>query len=133
LTKQELRQYRAIQREMRQITESLTQLRDQMENPAVPVLSHTPKAKGRYAGMANLVAEALTLEQMYYQRLWAGNLLLRRIEQAIDSLDDTGRTLMRARYILGYTWPRIASDLGYDIRHVHRLHGKILRDLKTCH
>ena len=133
MTKQELRRYGAIQREMRQIAESIERLRDRMENPAVPVLSHTPKGQGSYAGMANLVAEALSLEQMYYQRLWAGNLLLRRIEQAIDSLDDTGRTLMRARYILGHAWLRIASDLGYNIRHVHKLHGKFLQDLKTWH
>lgn len=48
----------------------------------------------------------------------------------------TYRTLLIARYINCETWEKIAEDMGYDVRHVHRLHGAALRkfkDVMECH
>lgn len=50
--------------------------------------------------------------------------------------DSTYRTLLIARYINCKTWEEIAEDMGYDVRHIHRLHGAALqkfKDVIECH
>lgn len=59
--------------------------------------------------------------------------MLKLIKELSDS---TYRTLLIARYINCKTWEKIAEDMGYDVRHVHRLHGAALRKFKDvieCH
>ena len=34
------------------------------------------------------------------------------------------------RYVLGKPWEKIAEDMNYGIRNVHRLHGEALREIK---
>ena len=41
--------------------------------------------------------------------------------------DFQARTILYGRYIAFYSWEKMASDLGYSIRHLHRLHGLALK------
>ncbi|MGM9935761.1 MAG: DUF1492 domain-containing protein [Candidatus Ornithomonoglobus sp.] len=53
------------------------------------------------------------------------------ISQAISKVkDDTLRKLLILRYINFEKWERIAGLMGYDERHVRRLHGKALQAAK---
>ena len=38
-------------------------------------------------------------------------------------------TLLEMRYLCFETWEKIAVELHYDIRHVHRLHGRALGEI----
>lgn len=50
---------------------------------------------------------------------------------AVDSLKDSDEVyVLTKRYILGWTWDRIAEDMGYAIRNVHYIHGSALRNLE---
>lgn len=53
------------------------------------------------------------------------------IGKAIQKLDNYDyQDLLVNRYVLGKTWEKIAEDMNYGIRNVHRLHGEALRELK---
>ena len=46
------------------------------------------------------------------------------------------RTLLIARYVNCKTWEKIADEMTYDVRHIHRLHGAALQKFKNvteCH
>lgn len=53
--------------------------------------------------------------------------------KAIDAVEDMRyRRLLELRYRHYESWEQIAVDMGYDIRHVLRLHGEALLCVK-CH
>lgn len=39
------------------------------------------------------------------------------------------RRLLKYRYIAGYTWAKVADEMGYSTRHVMRMHDNALRRL----
>lgn len=51
------------------------------------------------------------------------------IENAIDALPVVERVALRAYYVQGMTWERVADLLHYDVRQVHRIHGRALQRL----
>ena len=38
--------------------------------------------------------------------------------------------LLVKRYVFCETWEKIAEDMNYELRYIHKLHGKALRELK---
>ena len=53
------------------------------------------------------------------------------IGKAIQKLDNYDyQDLLVKRYVLGKTWEKIAEDMNYELRYIHKLHGKALRELK---
>ena len=58
--------------------------------------------------------------------------LTREIEAAIDRIPDGRyRDVLRFRYVNGWTWEKIADEMGYDERWVRRLHGWALLKIKV--
>ena len=54
-----------------------------------------------------------------------------KIARAIQKLDNYDyQDLLVMRYVLGKTWEKIAEDMNYELRYIHKLHGKALRELK---
>lgn len=51
--------------------------------------------------------------------------LIKRIH-AIENPDH--EFILELRYINGLTWEEIADEMGYSVRHVHRLHEKALEE-----
>ena len=53
------------------------------------------------------------------------------IARAIQKLGDYDyQDLLVKRYVLGKTWEKIAEEMNYELRYIHKLHGKALRELK---
>lgn len=103
MTKEQLREYRQIKKEL----------------AALEVLARKIE---RY-GTAELRAD-------YDQKREKLATELLRIEQAIETLDSTERTLMRLRYIDGLSWQAIALRISYSWQQTHRIHARALIKIK---
>ena len=72
--------------------------------------------------------------------------LQEEINQDIDDLVDTKQkitktikgiqnvefqTILEKRYLCFFSWEQIAATMNYDIRWLHRLHGKALEEVQT--
>lgn len=65
------------------------------------------------------------------------------IWETISKIDDREyRIILQNKYLNDMSWDEIANDINYNIRHVHRLHGKALlaiaeiiknKDVTKCH
>ena len=56
------------------------------------------------------------------------------LSEAIDRVENVlERTLLRYRYILGFTWEEISEKMGYSLRQVIRIHRKALKNFNMCH
>lgn len=63
--------------------------------------------------------------------------LKKEITETINKIPDLRqRTILEMRYLSFRTWEQIAVALDHDIRHVYRLHGEALKQIKfseRCH
>lgn len=88
----------------------------------------TPQARDT---LQAAVATIMERKEQIVAQIGQAAALAREIEQAIESLeDDRLRLLLRYRYISGWTWERIAVEMGYAYRQVTRLHGKALEEIR---
>lgn len=58
--------------------------------------------------------------------------LKREMVRVIKAVDNTEyQTLLELRYLCFKTWEQIAVDLGYNVRHVYRLHDEAVESIKV--
>ena len=41
------------------------------------------------------------------------------------------RRVLRYRYLMGFSWKKVAELMGYDERHIYRIHGNALQEFKS--
>lgn len=109
MTKEQLRQYRALKRESRRIEQ---RLRTMEKRPDCEQAILRPLRECYSKKLEVLVAEAL------------------KIEAAIETLTPTERELVRLRYLDGLPWHRVAAGIHYSETQTYRLDKATLRKLK---
>ena len=58
--------------------------------------------------------------------------LKREMVRVIKAVDNTEyHTLLELRYLCFKTWEQIAVDLGYNVRHVYRMHDEAVESIKV--
>lgn len=58
--------------------------------------------------------------------------LKREMVRVIKAVDNTEyQTLLELRYLCFKTWEQIAVDLGYNVRHVYRMHDEAVSSIKV--
>ena len=103
MTKEQLKEYRSIKSELI----SLKNLCRRLE--AV----NDPRLKKRYKKLCDKLAKEL-----------------QAIENAIETLSPTERTIIRLRYIEGLSWQAICYRVGYEWAATHRKHASALAKLE---
>lgn len=107
MTKDQLRQYRSIKIEIRQIERRILELET--------------------LGLDDVVSSLHALYQQKLAELVEGQL---KIEKAIESLAPTERELMRLRYIDGAEWVDVAETIHYEWTQTHRIHARALGKIR---
>ena len=129
MTKERLRKYGEVKKELEQIRQKLQAVKAALYAPGAPRLTGMPKSGG--GNPLEMRSEKhLALLELYDTKAaeLAGELMA--IEQEIAALEPKERTLMRCRYIDGLSWDDVAEKIGYCWAQTHRLHAQALRKLK---
>ena len=135
MTKEELQNYRSLERERRQVKAKLEEIEAKLYSPKAQQLTGMPSAPPK-PGSTLEAAVAEHTEELEALREHYGHLLAEltteqlKIEKAIESLEPKARTLMRHRYIDGRKWEEVCVLINYSWRQTHRLHAAALRELK---
>ena len=135
MTKQELRSYTKIEKEVQQIEGMMRELNARVYSPRVPVLTGMPGAPASSPGSAQekIATEIMEIRERYERRVAELYAERRRIEDAIDGLDDPDqRMILRYHYIKGYSWKKTAQVSHIDESTVYRKHGRALQILKDA-
>lgn len=109
MTRETLERYQAIRKELRQLTRLL-------RSPEAKLIADTEKGQQLLA-LYEEKREALIATQ-------------EQIEQAIDSLSPTERTILRMRYIEGRSWTAISLDVYYSRQQAFRIAEKAIQKLE---
>lgn len=127
--KERLHCYIARGRERLQLEQELQELESTMTSPRVQELDGMPKGSGGGDPMTGIVASYLELQERYKEKLQDLVGAQTEVEELIEGLEPTERTLLRCRYIEGLVWEEVCVRMGYSWRQTHRLHSKILDKL----
>lgn len=132
MTKAQLRSYRHLKLEKDNLDRSIKELEAVIYSPRAAQIDGQPHGGSSPGSVVERAAlkHAELLER--YQRKaaeLADAMLI--IEEAIEELSPTERTLMRLYYIDGHTWEVVCCKMNYSWRQVHRIHGKAIEKLQS--
>jgi len=130
--KEELKQYIYRQEELKQLENSIKELRDKMTSIASTQFDAIPyNGTGEHDKIGELITKVVDLEQKYndkFKRLLSEQ---ERLEIMLDGLDERERVLMRKRYKESKNWETICVEMHYSWNHIHRLHSRCLTKLQN--
>lgn len=132
MTKQRLKQYKAIKDERDQLLQILMEVEAALYYPKVQQLSGMPGGGQAKEGnpQEDLALHHIELQARYKEliaKLAAEQLA---IEAAIETLPPVTRTALRHHYIEGKTWEETAVIMAYSWRQIHRIHALGLQQLE---
>lgn len=82
--------------------------------------------------MEDIIVKIVDLENEINQDIDMLVDLKTEIMQVIKKVDDLElQTLLEQRYLNFRTWEQIAVDMGYNVRHLYRMHDKALKVLQV--
>ena len=129
MTKAELREYRELAKEVRQLSDQIMELRTEMDYPRIAQLDGMPKTQTRGDRMERLMIRLEKMEQKYERKRLDLLTIMDTIEDAIEILPSRERQLIRHYYIGGLTWEEVCVQMHLSWRHIHRIHDSALRAL----
>lgn len=125
--KTELREYRENIKYIKEMGEDLIELKENIVSTTTKLsptkTSINSMSSDKFSDKLDKINE---IEKDRNERL--DTLLLKKfvIDKKIDSMQFPHRDVLFMRYSRGKGWNTIASDLDYDIRHIHRIHSEAL-------
>jgi hypothetical protein len=105
-------------------------LRD-LATKATATLSDMPRNPSpNFHRMEDFITKAMDLESEINEDLKTLIDLKREVVTIIKCVERTElQTILEMRYLCFETWEEIAVALHYDLRHIHRLHGRALEEV----
>lgn len=118
----------------RRIESKLSQI-ESLKSLAVRVTSvfsdmpHSPMPDNHH--LEKTIADIIDLENEILDDVSELVDLKREIKNAVNQVqNEKYRTLLELRYLNFLTWEQIAVLIGYDARHIRRMHGSALQKIK---
>ena len=131
MTKERLRNYQNIKKEREQIRNQLEEIETALYYPKIQNLDGMPGAGPKEGNpQENLIIHHIELQERYWAKLEELAAEQLAIEDAIESLDETERMLLRYRYIDGLKWEEVCVKIGYSWTQTHEHHGRALQKLR---
>ncbi|MCL2082240.1 MAG: hypothetical protein FWH04_03265 [Oscillospiraceae bacterium] len=128
MSKNELRQYIAMLKEIQELEDERLVWRNKAER-WTKALSLTPGQSGFRDSYPFLIDKLQKVDKLLSERLRCLTELRIKVEVMIDSLDSASRRVLRHRYIKGHSWEKIALEMNYSKQRVLQMHSKALNDI----
>lgn len=132
MTKEELKQYQDIKRELHQLERTIQRINEDLYSPRTSNLTGMPKSQlpDGFNPADSWIEEKSEVLEMYARKKEELEATLLAIEQAIDTLEPNERTVLRLHYIDGLKWEQVCVVGFFSWRTAHRIHARALEKLK---
>ena len=133
MTKEELKQYKHIKRELKKLEETYQRINEDLYGPRTSDLSGMPKSQpveGFNPADAK-IDDKDEIRKMYARKKEELEAALLAIEKAINTLEPSERTVLRLHYIDGLKWEQVCVEGFFSWRTAHRIHARALEKLKN--
>lgn len=132
MTKQEyLKQYLNKWQEIKRLQLEIEQLRSNAEK-VTSVITGMPHS-GHGESFAPVVDRIIELQKKLEKQVLEAIDLRMKIEKEIESVvDQRERTILKYRYINGYTFETIAELMGLSVKWVRIIHSQTIENFRLC-
>ncbi len=120
------------ERALRQMERSELRINEMRINKICPsyILDGMPRASG-YKDLSGYAAILDEEERKYMKARYQRIKLCREISDKIEGIDNEDeKDVLMCRYIKLMKWEDISEKLGFSIQHIHRIHGKGIKNFK---
>lgn len=131
ITKQELKSYTHLKKEIEQLQEQIKQLNQQIYMVSSTKITGAPGGSGSPDKIADNIARLDELMRYYMDKLQVVVMRQEQIEKEIEQLPEQERVLMRYRYIEGLEWENICIEMHYAWAQIHRIHASALKKIAS--
>jgi len=129
MTKEELREYKWIQENIRELEDRLLEIDTHLQRITSSLDNERVQTTKDPDKWTNLINKRIEVQELINAEITNGYEEMARIEKLISGLDQRAKRLMRLRYIQCLTWEEIAVEMGYTWQHMHRIHAQCLKDI----
>lgn len=132
MTKEELKQYQHIKRELEKLERTIQRINEDLYSPRTSNLTGMPKSQlpDGFNPADSWIEEKSEVLEMYARKKEELKAALLAIENAIATLEPAERTVMRLHYIDGLKWEQVCVEAFCSWRTAHRYHARALEKLK---
>ena len=128
--KQFLMSYLQAKRDVERIELQLAELRLNKLTPSMAPDDGMPHASD-ISDLSDYAARVDELERKLLRRRYNRIRAFKKVQAAIERMEsEQEKDLLTYRYLKGYSWEKIAVEMGYTYRHTIRLHGEALKTFK---
>lgn len=125
-----LKSYMQAKNDVFRLEMQLTELRLNKLTPSMVPDDGMPHASG-ISDLSDYAARVDELERKLLQKRYRRIRAFKKVQAAIERLEsEQEKDLLTYRYLKGYSWEKIAVEMGYTYRHTIRLHGEALKNFK---
>lgn len=105
---------------------------NELASTCTSILSDMPRnPNGSAHRMANAICTIIDLQNEINNDIYTLVELKKEITGVIKAVANIERqTLLEKRYLCFLSWEKIAVDMGYDLRYIHKLHAIALEECK---
>ena len=129
--KEYLSEYRICLKELSRIEASIKVLQDRATSITASAEGDRVQSSGNKDKIGNLVSTIADMQSDRYECMAETLRKMDEIEKTISKVEDERyRELLHLRYISLKKWEEIANDMGYEVRHITRLHKEALLNIK---
>lgn len=129
MTLRELKSIRILRKRICELDEQIEDLKSVMER-ATPTLSQAPCRAGEGDKRASQIARMIELKAGRREKDCLLNAIIDRVEIWLNILPEQQAKVIRARYIEGMSWRKVATATGYRKTHCEKIHDSAIK--KIC-
>lgn len=130
--KEWLDQIRRTDRRIQNKLEEITSLKEMLTSITATLSVEPVSHSGNDDKMGSAVAKIVDLENEIHVDLERFIDLKREVFETINGLEPEEFDVLYLRYFKYMKWEEIADDMHYTCRHITRIHGEALENLKSC-
>lgn len=127
----DLYRYINLNREIEVMRDHIKELEAKAESLGAMNISDMPKAQSHGNSMEDTIIKIADMKVLYHQKISDSLDAIYEIEEAIQTLPDVERIIMRRKYIKGETLEQIAVAMNYSYRNIRRRHKRAIKMLSS--
>ena len=130
MDKEQLKEYRWISENIKELEDRLLEIDSKLQRITTNLEADKVQTTKSNDHWTALIQSRMEINDLINAEITRGLKQMALIEKVISNLPEREKLLMRYRYINGKRWEEICYLMGYEWAQIHRVHARILENMR---